>query len=190
MGGLAGLGGFPCRSYVFLHTHAFVTNVVILHTGWGASQSCQPSQPIPSREELLEDTTGVSAWRAATTLPATARRLRVTYAEANRHTAGKRPEMKTPGPAINLAVAARYLSARWCRRNAYCSAGRSHPMPEPNDTNTAISAGVAQAIQRIFGSNDADARFFDAVRQGTRDAVWLIAANANATDTPPAGHAD
>jgi hypothetical protein len=61
-------------------------------------------------------------------------------------------------------------------------------MPEPDDTNTAITQGVAQALERMFGSADADARFFDAVRLGCRDAVWLIAANA--THTPPAGHAD
>ena len=66
---------------------------------------------------------------------------------------------------------------------------RATPMSEPDDTNAAISAGVAQALERLFGSSDADARFFDAIRQGTRDAVWLIAANAP-TPTPPAGHAD
>ena len=65
-------------------------------------------------------------------------------------------------------------------------------MPDDN-INTAVSAGIAQALQRIFGSNgDADARFYDAVRLGTRDAVWLIAANA--TDTSDTeqfhGHAD
>jgi hypothetical protein len=60
--------------------------------------------------------------------------------------------------------------------------------PDPDHT-AAIAAGVAQALQRLFGSNDADARFFDAVRLGTRDAVWLIAANAEGTDRP-AGHAD
>ena len=65
-------------------------------------------------------------------------------------------------------------------------------MPEPDNLSTAISAGVAQALERLFGSSDADARFFDAVRLGTRDAVWLIAANA--TDTGDSershGHAD
>ena len=69
---------------------------------------------------------------------------------------------------------------------------RSHPMPESDHVNSAISAGVAQALQRLFGSGDADARFFDAVRLGTRDAVWLIAANATAPgDTERSlGHAD
>jgi hypothetical protein len=62
-------------------------------------------------------------------------------------------------------------------------------MPEPDDINTAVSAGVAQALQRLFGSSDADARFFDAVRLGTRDAVWLIAANASDTEQSH-GHAD
>ena len=57
-------------------------------------------------------------------------------------------------------------------------------MPEPNDTNTAITAGVAQALERMFGSNDADSRFFDAVRLGCRDALWLIAANARPTPMP------
>lgn len=64
------------------------------------------------------------------------------------------------------------------------------PQPDPDPAHTAaIAAGVAQALQHLFGSNDADARFFDAVRLGTRDAVWLIAATA-APDTPPVGHAD
>ena len=62
-------------------------------------------------------------------------------------------------------------------------------MPEPDDINTAVSAGVAQALQRLFGSSDADARFYDAVRLGTRDAVWLIAANAEGSERP-IGHAD
>ena len=65
-------------------------------------------------------------------------------------------------------------------------------MPEPDDINTAVTAGVAQALQRMFGSSDADARFFDAVRLGCRDALWLIAANASDTsDTERSlGHAD
>ena len=62
-------------------------------------------------------------------------------------------------------------------------------MPEPDDTTAAISSGIAHALERLFGSSDADARFFDAIRLGTRDAVWLIAANADGSQRP-AGHAD
>jgi len=64
-------------------------------------------------------------------------------------------------------------------------------MPDP-DISTAVSAGVAQALQRMFGSADADARFYDAVRLGTRDALWLIAGNATDADDSEqsAGHAD
>jgi hypothetical protein len=62
----------------------------------------------------------------------------------------------------------------------------------PDHINSAISAAVAQALQRLFGSGDADARLVDAVRLGTRDAVWLIAATATAAgDTERSlGHAD
>jgi hypothetical protein len=61
---------------------------------------------------------------------------------------------------------------------------------EPDDLNSAVSAGIAQALERLFGSGDADARFYDAVRLGTRDAVWLIAAaNAEGSERPT-GHAD
>jgi hypothetical protein len=74
------------------------------------------------------------------------------------------------------------------------NAGRhqgAKPMPDPVPEHlAAISDGVAQALQRMFGSNDADARFFDAVRQGTRDALWLIAANATNASERSAGHAD
>lgn len=65
------------------------------------------------------------------------------------------------------------------------------PVSEPDATNAAVSAGIAQALERLFGSGDADARFFDAVQLGTRDALWLIAANAtDTTDTTErsAGH--
>lgn len=51
-------------------------------------------------------------------------------------------------------------------------------MPEPDEINSAVSAGIAQALERLFGSGDADARFFDAVKLGCRDALWLIATNA------------
>jgi hypothetical protein len=64
-------------------------------------------------------------------------------------------------------------------------------MPDP-DISTAVCAGVAQALERMFGSSDADARFYDAVRLGTRDAVWLLAAKATDTDDTERshGHAD
>lgn len=62
------------------------------------------------------------------------------------------------------------------------------PVSEPDEINSAVSAGIAQALERLFGSGDADARFYDAVRLGCRDALWLIAANATDTTERSHGH--
>jgi len=63
-------------------------------------------------------------------------------------------------------------------------------MSEPDDINAAaITAGVERAITKLLTAPDLDGAFYDAVRQGTRDAIWLIAAQSN-VDMPPAGHAN
>jgi hypothetical protein len=57
---------------------------------------------------------------------------------------------------------------------------RTMPEPETADLHTAVSAGVAAALERLFESPD----IANAIRQGVRDAVWHLGITANATDDP------
>lgn len=64
-------------------------------------------------------------------------------------------------------------------------------MPSPDAIDHAdIIAGVERALVRLLTAPDTDGAFYDAVRQGTRDAIWAIAAQCTDADIPPAGHAN
>jgi hypothetical protein len=59
-------------------------------------------------------------------------------------------------------------------------------MPEHDISAAAITAGVERAITKLLSAPDLDGAFYDAVRQGTRDAIWAIAAQSS-LEMPP-GH--
>jgi hypothetical protein len=63
-----------------------------------------------------------------------------------------------------------------------------HPDPDPEHT-AAIIQGVERAIARLLGDSGDSSDFYAAIRLGVRDALWLIAANAEGTERP-SGHAD
>lgn len=63
-------------------------------------------------------------------------------------------------------------------------------MPDSDISRADIVDGVERALVKLLTAPEVDGAFYDAVRQGTRDAIWLIAAQCTNADIPPAGHAN
>jgi hypothetical protein len=55
---------------------------------------------------------------------------------------------------------------------------------EPDIDHAALTEGIERALVKLLTSTEIDGQFYDAVRQGTRDAIWAIAAQSN-IEMPP-----
>ena len=63
-------------------------------------------------------------------------------------------------------------------------------MPEHDINTAALTEGIERALTKLLTSPELDGPFYDAVRQGTRDAIWAIAAQCTDADIPPTRHAN
>jgi hypothetical protein len=115
-------------------------------------------------------------------------RRRDTASTARKRLGTKSPTASCESPGCKPTTTPRNVPAA----SAYRRSGANH-MTEPDNINTSASAGVAQALQRLFDSPELADAIGQGVRQGIRDAIWLVAATASdaARDSDQShGHAD